>query len=212
MQSKKEQVDICLFGARKFDNETRKYTNMSWILREEYLPEKTPFSAKDYANYIYALTSPCPWSKLFRRDFILENELEFMPLKRTNDLFFVEAALSIAEKITYCKGHYVNYRSNIGTNLQSNNQETMLDFYTALLQLKFYLVENNLYENFEYGFKNLALSTCIYNWEVIKNEERKLELESEFTKEIFVELGIVNLKEEEILDYNKQNYKTYLEI
>lgn len=207
-----DKADICLFGARRYDHISQQFLDMPWVLRTQYFPKHIPFSAKDSKDYIFALSSPCPWSKLFRRKFIEENSLEFMPLKRTNDLFFVEAALSKAERITYCKGAYVNYRINTGTNLQANNQETMLDFYKALLQLKEYLIKSEIYDTFAISYKNLVLSTCIYNWESIKNEDKKAELAKILEDKIFKELDSDHLEETEILAYNKGNYKKYVKL
>lgn len=204
-----DKADICLFGARRYDHISQQFSDMPWILRTQYFPKYIPFSAKDSKDYIFALSSPCPWSKLFRRKFIEENGLKFMPLKRTNDLFFVEAALSKAGRITYCKGAYVNYRINTGTNLQSNNQETMLDFYKALLQLKEYLMKSEIYDMFAVSYRNLVLSTCIYNWSSIKNENKKDEVAGMLKEKIFKELDSDMLEEIEVLPYNKENYKKY---
>jgi len=211
-KAKLDKADVCLFGARKYDNVTKEYTAMPWILRENILPKETPFSAKEQAERVYAFTSPCPWSKLFRREFAVANKLEFMALKRTNDLFFVEAALSIADRISYCTGGYVNYRCNTGTNLQANNQETPTDFYKALVQLKQFLENREIYKLFKKGYENLALSTCIYNWKSLKTEEKRAELQNQFKKEIFPELGLTALLEDRILPYNKQNYNDYVMI
>lgn len=204
-----DKADICLFGARRYDHISQQFSDMPWVLRTQYFPKDIPFSAKESKNYIFALSSPCPWSKLFRRKFVEENGLEFMPLKRTNDLFFVEAALSKAERITYCKGAYVNYRINTGANLQANNQETMLDFYKALFHLKEYLMKSETYDIFAISYKNLVLSTCIYNWGSIKNEDKKNELTDVLRDKIFKELDSDKLEEAEILPYNRENYKKY---
>lgn len=165
MYEKAEQDDaqICLCSGRTFHENTGEIQHVKYYLNTDFLPEKTPFSAIDIKQRIFNAITPAPWTKLFRRDYILENGFQFQPLKKSNDLFFVFLALACAEKITYLDKQFVNYRIGNEHSLQGNTDEFSDDFYTALLALKKALQKRGLFVSFEQSFVTRALSSCFYS-------------------------------------------------
>ena len=69
-------ADIVLFGKR-FNNQTKEITDAPWLLKMNRIPKKQPFSSSDIPDHIFDIVTPCPWTKMFRRSFILENKLMF---------------------------------------------------------------------------------------------------------------------------------------
>ena len=65
------QSDICLFKCRTYDNDTHEYKNRDLELRKKYIPKEC-FSYEDIPDYIFNITTGAPWSKMFRRKFIME--------------------------------------------------------------------------------------------------------------------------------------------
>lgn len=50
-----------------------------------------------------------PWNKLFKRDFLEENSIEFQNIPNANDLFFVIKSLIKAKRISLIDGNYIRY-------------------------------------------------------------------------------------------------------
>ena len=72
------------------------------IQRSERFVEKycnSPFSIRGCEPIEFMNWSDSPWNKLYKRSFIISNKLEFQTLSSSNDVYFVQMALLLAEKI-----------------------------------------------------------------------------------------------------------------
>ena len=118
-KAEEDQADICLFDARLYNERTKVYKEIDYIIQKDYLPESIPFKGRSFP-YILNITTGCPWNKLIRKSLIDEYQLQFMPLHRSNDVYFIFMALALAEKITVVQEVFVNYRQS-GSSLQANN-------------------------------------------------------------------------------------------
>lgn len=209
-RAKTDKADICFFGATRFNMENKKLEPMNWVLRKELLPKSVPFTKEALGNKLFQMTSGCPWSKLFRREFILQHQLEFMNLQNANDLYFVRSAMALAKNMTYVNEPLVTYRFAAGTNTQSSKHKAPLEFYKAYKALKDKLVEEKLYSSLEQSFVNIALDDCMFNVRTTQTDEAKLLIKRTLRKEGFAYFGIEDKKEDYF--YNKSAYKEYLEV
>ena len=175
-KAEEDHAQICLCSGRTFNEKTEEYQYVKYYLNTDFLPEKTPFSAMDIKQRIFNAITPAPWTKLFRRDYILENGFQFQPLKKSNDLLFVFLALACAEKITYVNKPFVNYRTENKNSLQGNTDVFSNDFYTALLSLKKALQKRRLFVEFEQSFVTRALSSCFYNLDKNSNKANYIQI------------------------------------
>lgn len=209
-KAKTDNADICFFGATRFNMQNKKMEPMNWVLRKELLPKTTPFTKEQLGNQFFQMTSGCPWSKLFRREFILEHHLEFMNLQNANDLYFVRSAMALAKNMTYVNESLVTYRFAAGSNTQSTKHKAPLEFYKAYKALKDKLVREKVYESLEQSFVNLAFDDCMFNVRTTETDEAKLQIKRILRKEGFAYFGIAGKPEEYF--YNKTSYKEYQEI
>lgn len=209
-KAKTDNADICFFGATRFNMQNKKMEPMNWVLRKELLPKTTPFTKEQLGNQFFQMTSGCPWSKLFRREFILEHHLEFMNLQNANDLYFVRSAMALAKNMTYVNESLVTYRFAAGSNTQSTKHKAPLEFYKAYKALKDKLVKEKVYDSLEQSFVNLAFDDCMFNVRTTETDEAKLQIKRILRKEGFAYFGIVGKPEEYF--YNKTSYKEYQEI
>ena len=72
-------------------------------------------------DYIVAIKNPSLWNRLFRRDFLIENNIRFMPEMHGEDLVFNLDTVKYAKKIyttqsiVYCYTKRTNARDSIST-------------------------------------------------------------------------------------------------
>ena len=102
-QAEQENSDICICEARKYDNAKEKYIPSDAYLKEDLLPGKQTFNKFDVPDYIFNLTNNVPWNKLYLKEFITKNKLQYQAIKQANDTYFTIMALFLAERITYVK-------------------------------------------------------------------------------------------------------------
>lgn len=172
-KAKYDDADVVLFKAFRYNVQTCKREEMNWVLKEQFLPKHMPFSIKDAGDKIYQITTACPWSKMFRADFVKEQQLTFQNVKNANDVFFVRTALACAKRITVVKKRLITYRFNDGSNLQSGKSKAPIEFYKAFKALKEELIRRNLYSKVEKSYINMILKESLFNLETTKDEKAK---------------------------------------
>lgn len=204
---KNHTADVGVFGVSCYHQATGAQTHEPSGLRKEHLPDKAVFSWKDMPKYIFNTFHNWPWNKLFRREFIFENKIYFQEIYRTNDLLFTNSALILASKIVVLDDDLVHYRIQTGDNCQSTNYLYPDDFYKALLSLKKFLVDEDMYEEVRQSFINHAADACVANMISLEfgNEHKKLY--ERLKQEILPELEIDELK---LWQYHSVNYNAYL--
>lgn len=188
-QSVKTNADVCVCDGRAYLNDKKVFAYPLHYLENQLLPNKEVFSYTDIPEYILLFTSPAPWNKIFRREFIVNNGIKFQDLKKSNDLYFVYLALVCAERITTVQKCLINYRTcHIGS-LQTTYTNIELYFYDALKSLKNELIKRNKYVEVEKSFVNRSLNTCIYHLDKIRDIQLFLQLCQQM-KGIFYALGV----------------------
>lgn len=166
-------ADVCLFAAQRMDMQTMKKEPMGWVFRAADIPQSNLFSGKDVSDKIFQLASGCPWSKMFRREYIMEKGLQFQNLPNANDAYFVRVGMALADRITSLNRVYVTYRYNEGNNIQSNKSKAPTAFYEAYKAIKLELQARGVYEQYEQSFCNMALTESLANLRTMKTEEAK---------------------------------------
>ena len=145
-QAKLFNAQICVFCANSFDDKQPKLQPMPWICNFSHCPKDQLFSKETNPENIYAFTTSSPWSKLFKRQFILDKKIYFQDTKNANDLRFVLTALAQADRIVALDKVLVYYRINHGTSLQQTKDSYPTCICDALTGLKIELVDRGLFE------------------------------------------------------------------
>ena len=104
-------ADIVLCDASVFDNYKYQPMDSSWVLRKAYLVNDT-FAPEDIDRRIFNITSGMPWNKMFRRQFIIDENIEFENIQYWNDTYFSFVLLASAKKIAVIDEELVHYRMN----------------------------------------------------------------------------------------------------
>lgn len=207
---REDDADICLFDARLYNEKSKKYKKIDYIIKQEYIPEQIPFNGKS-TPYLFNMTTGCPWNKLIRKKLVEDHQIKFMGLPRSNDVYFVFLAMALASRITILEEVFVNYRQS-ETSLQANNARTPLDWYTAMKTLKDKLIELNLYGEVEASFRNLVFGIGIYNLCSLKTAESFGLVYKKLKYDFLEEFDLKDFEEDECYSCNSQKYEIYLKI
>lgn len=182
-------ADIVLFDGRIFNTITKETKDVSHFFRYELVKEYRAFSAADVPDSLFSITNPAPWTKLFRKQFVLDNEIEFQELQNTNDMFFTMACMSVAGRISYVNERLVYYRSAQNNSTQNSSKDPVCVFH-AIYRLYSFLKERNLYESLEKSFVTLALSLISYTIRSSSTHSYSVILYSEMRSDQFGELRL----------------------
>lgn len=185
----KNDSDVVVCRSDCFDTESKKVTPMPWNIREDLLPPKTVFNSKDIHKDFFELFVWWPWDKLFRKSFIDSLKIRYQNLRTTNDLFFVCASVLMAERISCVPDVLVHQRTNLKTSLSSTREKSWNNFLTALVSLKEYMLEQQIYPIFQQDFINYCLNFSLWHLDTIKGHSFTL-LYQALKEKWFQEFGI----------------------
>lgn len=139
----------------------------SWI-QEKRLTTKRPFSYTDDPDYVLDFTTGGPGGKIFRLDFIRKNQLEFLPISRSEDFYFVFGAIACAERISTVDEANYYYRKNNATSLESTKDDDPVLFWEANMELKAELQKLSYFDKIKRGYINNSINRFAVNLKAIK--------------------------------------------
>lgn len=194
--------DIVIFKAVSFDTNSNKKAIMNDNISKFYKTYSNCFSYVDIPDEIFNSFLVPAWNKVFRRSFVIENDLTFQNVKRCNDLYFSNASLVLASKITLLDEVLLFYRVGMQSNLQSGNDKTPLEFYKALLAVKEFLDRHRIYSVVKNSFIKLALDNIFYNLNSVKTEQARNLIIFKVRNESLELLGIKDFEELRTISYS----------
>lgn len=197
-QAEKESTDICICEARKYDNAKEKYIPSDAYLKEDLLPEKETFNKFDVPDYIFNLTNNVPWNKLYLREFIEKNKLQYQAIKQANDTYFTMMALFLAERISCVKDVLIAYRVNNKESLSGKASDTVFCAYESWIYTKERIEKYPDFEIVKYSFLNRALSGLYHALNIQTTFEAYEKLYRKLVEEGFHTFGADTCDEEKI--------------
>ena len=202
--AQKEDLDIIVCRADRFHNHSKAKESIQWSVREDLLPTKRPFAGVDVDKNFYFTFVWWPWDKLYKRSYINSLGIEFQDLRTTNDLFFVASAVVSAQRIDFIQDVLVHQRIDVKSSLSETREKSWDCFCHALVRVKQYLIDNDLYERFQQDFVNYTLHFSFWHLDTLHGYAYA-QLYEALRKEWYKELGLVDRGKEYF--YNEREYE-----
>lgn len=150
-----DQVDIVVFDFCRFDEINGTVTNYDGMNRNALPKNKDIFSYLDAPDKICSIVNPTPWNKLFKREFLISNNLKYLTLSTTNDITFATLSVIKARSFSYINKVFYHYRIGLAgsiTQKKRNNLDNIiiaaLTVYKEAQQLPYYKVIENSVRKF----------------------------------------------------------------
>lgn len=209
--AEREQADVVTYGGRYFQVFLEDAYHTDVLLNEPFLPEGCSFKPNDNENHLFNFTNSATWNKLFKKSFVDATRLTFRACQRANDVYFVQMAIALAEKIGIVREDLVCYRTNNEESLQGTNEDTPMQFTTEFFEVQRELKNRDLYKAFGTSFRNLCLNHFIYALERMKTGKAFEELYTALKEKWFEIFHIIEADDYEFTnDYNTYAYERFL--
>ena len=195
-KGKKTEADVVVFGAKRYDTRTGEIIDVPWYLKRELIPEKEVFGRKDVDGRILELTIPSPWTKAFKRQFILEQKILFQDIPNSNDIYFSLVALAVADRVCVVREDLLYYRIFREGSLQNGKDKNPLCFLDAYEATYDELKKRGIYEEVARSFCHRVLSGCVYNLNTVYTEEAYWKIMNALCTERFVRMGLLDFPED----------------
>jgi glycosyltransferase involved in cell wall biosynthesis len=133
---------------------------------------KAVISYRDIPDEILTIGFSGPYNKIYRRQFLLDNKLEFQDSKRDNDESFVLSVMAGAERISWLYDALYTYRINNPSSLQGFKTQDidMDDLISTVVKTKSELKRLERYEAVRYSFCKQVLN----RWYVLLDQQRSV--------------------------------------
>ena len=161
-EARRSDADMVLFGADEFEVEGVRRAN-GFYLAAGLLPVDVPFCRDDVPTRLFQLCTPEPWTKFFRRGFVLEHGLRFQQLQNTNDLLFTLSGLALARRVGVARDVLVHHRVGRAGGIQASRSRDPLAFLEALRALRARLELGGLLDQLGESYANLVVFHCLFN-------------------------------------------------
>ncbi len=202
-------IDILLFNAKIYDDKTKEYSDSNALLDKTFIEPEQVYNSYALKEHLFHITAPNPWTKLYKKEFIEDNELEFQSLTNSNDLLFTRLSLTVADRIMAIDEKLVNYRVNTNDSTQDNKHKQPLNFIKAFKALKEELEKRGIYQFFKQTYINSFVTTFVYNY-TTNSDKAKEEILTYLKDGGLESLGLSNIDEKSI--YASTKYKEFKEI
>lgn len=166
--------DVVLFNGDKFNHQTQEKVLGYEVLRSRLVPDKKVFAPEDISSHIFQITSPSPWAQLYKRSFLLSEDIRFQSLPNTNDIYMTFVALACAQRISIVNKPLVHYRINTYSSIQDGKWRQPLCFLEAFTAIEARLIDRGLYESFKESFIESVLIHTKFNLNTQKNFEARM--------------------------------------
>lgn len=203
-------IDIVVAKSKQFKNNKKNFEKIDWSIRQELLPANNPFNISEIKEDVFCVFMGWAWDKLFRNQFVKNNNFEFQSLAKQNDGYFVFCSLLRAKKI-YIVDDFLLYHRKHKRSLETldNINSNYLCHIKMLTSIQRKLKEWNIYEQYKRDFINfgLCISKMISNGLKVRNKKK---LYSFLKKEGFLKLDIKEYRKEYY--YRMSDYYYFIEV
>lgn len=211
--AKKLDVDMLKAKSYSIDDSTNEYLpneryQLSNLKLNQFNKALNPTSINNL-EYIL-LTSVVPWNGIYRREFILQNQIWFNDLICVNDRSFFNDVIVKSNKVAFAKHYIVHHRVNLSTSLVGNRARHFECHFKSynLISKQSENLDSNLYAL----ILNNELSDILSWYKKFKDNETLGGEITSITKEFLLELDYSFFLENLELPINNYYYFKCLEL
>ncbi len=131
-------------------------------------------SKNEHPDYILSSTTGSAWNKMFRRSFIVDKELTFLPdVKIYEDVYFTVTALSLAERVGRVPEILIHHRVHSEQARVKSLRKNHTQVVTVFLKIKEFLMKRGMYAPLYPSYLNLSASRCYKLYNILSKEEKE---------------------------------------
>lgn len=153
----RDRLDITIARYDIYNNRKGTYEDNLRVLHGEIFTEGGAVSRATHPDELLLATTGNVWNKLFRRSFLMEKELQFLPEIRVfEDVYFVMAAVSLADRIGKVFDVLIHHRVYSGQSRNRLFRKYHKQLPMLYIRLKEFMMQHGVYAPLSQSFFNLS--------------------------------------------------------
>lgn len=169
-----DDSDMIACGFYRYNDKTG-FTKINHI--DSIYVEKSPFTHKEIGIDLFNFTTSVPWTKLFKKEIFINNNLKFEDYIVCNDLTCILLAIACCKKISVIDECFVYYRANQNNNLTSHRNKHIDCVLYAVNKIEEGLKRLQLYEEVKAAFLKRIKRILQYELNLCSEIERNKAIE-----------------------------------
>lgn len=170
----KDNLDISI---GRYDIYNSRRSRFEEAVRGDHYDIFTPgkvTSKNEYPDYIFTSTSGAAWNKLFRRSFIEEKGLRFLPdVKMYEDVYFTVTAISLAERMGKVHEVLIHHRIHSEQARAKSFSKHYSQVAVVYHKIREFLMNNGMYVPLKTSYLNLSASRCYKIYNVLSQDSKE---------------------------------------
>lgn len=188
-------ADIGICDSYTFDNVTGELKMPGYILNKKVLrrfSNRGFFNRDDIPKKIFNVGFSGVCNKIFDRNFLERENIEFQDTKRDNDEYFMLMAMALARRISWVNKRLSTYRVNQPHSLQGYGTAAIdtEDFMRSLKAVKEGLLKRGLWDTLKSSFQNQLIGMYVGRIEGQQSIENFIRMYEFVKNHVFVEFDI----------------------
>lgn len=217
--AKERELDIAISKYDIFNNRNARFETATKADHSHIFEDGGVTSKNEHPDYILSSTIGSAWNKLFRRSFVEDKKLAFLPDVRIyEDVYFVVTALSLAERVGKVQEVLIHHRIHSEQSRAKMFRKYYAQVPEVYLKIKEFLMHNGMYAPLSRSYLNLSASRCFKMFNLLSHDSKE-SLWNLLCNEYAEKLDWCNKSEEEFEEsdvyefvnlvgrYNYSNYK-----
>lgn len=193
---------ICAIDS--YHESENRFEQNAWAVSREVIPAEVVFDPSEIEDVFRHITGYAA-NKIYRTDYISQNNLTFQEVRTHGDLSFSCAALAGAKRVVYIDRVFYHHRIHEGS-LSSSTQGAEWDcLFEALLELKHELIRLSLWDSFEKDYANYVLQMALWKFWRVSGSDR-IKFDECLRSRWFAELGVTNYSKDFFYRENEYDF------
>ena len=173
--AKEKDLDVVIAKYDIFENKKGKFRENVENEYSKIYDGGVVTSKNEHPDHILESTSGSAWNKLFKRSFIVEKGITFLPeIMMFEDVYFTVSALAFAERVAKVDDVLVHHRVYKHQSRVRTFRKYFPHIPVAFEKTKEFLMRGGMYEPLKNGFLNLSCSRCYHIFNLLKPDEREI--------------------------------------
>lgn len=209
--AKQEEADVVVCGylTRSVTGDySEDHGNSLFSYGMNMMKHKNIFTREEIHRELFQAVVGWAWDKLFRREFIVENNIKFQSIRTSNDGLFVYTAMVLADKIVAVEDSFVTHRVGDNTSLENTRDRSWNCAFEMLYAVEDKLKMLGCYEIYKQSFLNHVLDFLFWNLETFTKFEVYRLFYDKLKKELVKRYHIDEYQNTYF--YSQEVYKKYL--
>ena len=172
-RSKEHDLDIAISNYDIFNMRHSSFQKAAAEEHEEIFEEGRVTSKNEHPDYIFSSTNGSAWNKLFRRSFIEDKGLQFLPdVKMYEDVYFVVTALSLAERIEKIDSVLMHHRVHNDQTRAKMFHKYYSQVPVIYVKIKEFLMHSGMFSPLFSSYLNMTATRCFKIYHVLGSDAK----------------------------------------